>query len=367
MTTEAIGRERKLRITDPKPFEALRIAVSILVALAVTFLVLCFVSENPVSDFTALLTYPLKNQFYFGYVLVKMVPLTFAGLATLLYFRSGLFNLSTEGIFYFCGVVCTYFAVAASPFSTGNTVIDSVMCMVIAGLVGGLIALIPGILNAKFGADEMVISLMMNNILYGIGFWIVKNKLAISGVTGTSSAPFTDAAKLEVVIPKTQVHSGIFIMLAAVVLVYILLYRTKLGYAIRISGLNPKFAKYSGIGAFGMFMAIHFLSGFIGGVGSSVELLGMYTAFTWASLPGLGFSGTLMAMLGKNDPIGVVVAAFGISYLRASAQLLANSSTVIDIKLISIVEVILTLLISSQYFLRKWREKQLLKEEKKNG
>ena len=116
-----------------------------------------------------------------------------------------------------------------------------------------------------------------------------------------------------------------------------------------------------------MFMAVHFLAGALGGMGSSVELLGMYQAFTWTVLPGLGFTGALMAMLGKNDPIGVLIAAFGISYLRASAQLLANDLPYIDIKMISIVEVILTLLISSQFFLRKWRSRQLLKEEKKNG
>ena len=114
-------------------------------------------------------------------------------------------------------------------------------------------------------------------------------------------------------------------------------------------------------------MAVHFLAGALGGMGSSVELLGMYQAFTWTVLPGLGFTGALMAMLGKNDPIGVLIAAFGISYLRASAQLLANDLPYIDIKMISIVEVILTLLISSQFFLRKWRSRQLLKEEKKNG
>ena len=93
----------------------------------------------------------------------------------------------------------------------------------------------------------------------------------------------------------------------------------------------------------------------------------MYQAFTWTVLPGLGFTGALMAILGKIDPIRVLIAAFGISYLRASAQLLANDLPYIDIKMISIVEVILTLLISSQFFLRKWRSRQLLKEEKKNG
>ncbi|MDD6324949.1 MAG: ABC transporter permease [Lachnospiraceae bacterium] len=370
MTTEK--QKKRFRITDEGPFEALRIIVSILIALVVTFIVLCVVIEgdtlpqrlgNAWTTFIALMTYPCKNLFYFGYVLVKMVPLTFAGLATLLYFRTGLFNLSTEGIFYFAGVACTYFAVSETRL-TGNGFIDSAICILAAGLCGGIIALLPGVLKAKFQADEMVISLMMNNILFGIGFWIIKTYLATTGVTGTSSAPFVQSARLTTIIPKTQVHSGIILVLIMVVLVYILLFKTKLGYAIRITGLNQNFARYSGMGAFGLFMVVHFLAGFIGGMGSAVELLGVYQSFTWSQLPGLGFTGALMAMLGKNHPIGVAVAAFGISYLRASAQLLANSSPVIDIKLVSVVEVILTLLISSQYFLRGWRERQLLKEEK---
>ncbi len=366
MTENKITKKPLLKWTNERPFEALRIFVAIGIALGLTFLVLCLVSPDPITDFINLMTYPLKSEFYFGSVLVKMIPLTFAGLATLLYFRTGLFNLSTEGIFYISGVACTYFAVSELRL-TGNSVIDTGMCILAAGLCGGLIALIPGFLKAKFNTDELVLSLMMNSILYGIGFWIIKTFLAVSGVTGQSSAPFVASAKLENLIPKTQVHTGLIIMLLTVAFVYILLFKTKLGYSIRMTGLNKDFAKYSGMSAFGLFMVVHFLAGFIGGMGASVELLGMYRSFSWATLPGLGFTGALIAMLGKNHPIGVLIASFGISYLRASAQLLANSSTVIDVKLISIVEVILTLLISSQYFLKKWRERQMLKEERKNG
>lgn len=366
MTTKAVEVKKKFKLTDDIPFEGMRILLSILIALAITFGVLCLVSGNPVSDFISLLTYPLKSKFYFGYVLVKMVPLCFAGLATLLYFRTGLFNLSTEGVFYISGVVCTYFAINPATL-TGNGFIDSTICILAAAICGGVIALLPGYLKAKFSADEMVISLMLNSILFGIGFYIVKTFLAIPGISGTSSAPFEASAKLSIIIPKTQVHSGIIIMAVMVAVVYVLLFKTKLGYSIRMTGLNKSFAKYSGMSAFSLFMVVHFLAGFLGGMGSAVELLGVYKSFSWSQLPGLGFTGALMAMLGKNHPIGVLVAAFGISYLRASAQLLANSSPVIDIKLISIVEVILTLLISSQYFLRKWREKKLLKEEQRNG
>jgi len=353
--------------TDEAPFEFLRILASIVSALLVTFIVLCIATKSFALDiFIDLLTYPSRKMFYFGYVLVKMIPLCFAGLATLLYFRTGLFNLSTEGVFYISGVVATWFAINPN-IMTGNEFVDSAICILAAGVSGGLIALIPGFLKAKLNADEMVISLMMNNILFGIGYYIVLNFLAIGGITGTASADFITTAKLGKLIPKTQVHTGLIIMFVVVILVYILLFKTKLGYSIRITGLNKNFAKYSGMSAFGLFMVVHFLAGFIGGIGSGVELMGLYTKFNWSTLPGLGFTGALMANIGKNHPIGVLLAAFGISYLRAGAQLLANSNPVIDISMISIVEVILTLLISSQYFLRQWRSKQMLKEEQKNG
>ena len=363
---ENVVTKRKFSWTNDGPFEFLRIVASVLVALVITFIVLCFVAPEPVDTFIKLLTYPAKSKLYFGYVLVKMVPLCFAGLATALYFRTGLFNLSTEGVFYISGVVCTYFAINET-FMTGNGFLDSAICIIAAGIFGGLIALIPGYLKAKFNADEMVISLMLNNILFGIGYWFVLNHLAISGITGTASADFIASAKLSNIIPKTQVHSGIILALIMVILVYILMFKTKLGYSIRMTGSNKSFARYSGMGAFGLFMAVHFLAGFIGGMGSSVELLGLYRKFNWSTLPGLGFTGALIANIGKNHPLGVLLASFGISYLRAGAQLLANSNPVIDISMISIVEVIVTLLISSQYFLRKWRDKQLLKEEQKNG
>ena len=166
--------KRKFRITDDGPFEALRILASIGIALIVTFVVLAFVSKQPLTDFIRLLTYPLSKPSYFGYVLVKVIPLTFAGLATLLYFRTNLFNLGTEGVFYISGIVATVFAINPA-FMTGNTVIDSMIPILMATLFGGIISLIPGLISIRYKADEMVISLMINSILFGIGYFILKN------------------------------------------------------------------------------------------------------------------------------------------------------------------------------------------------
>lgn len=132
--------KKKFKWTDEGPFEFLRILASIATALVVTFLVLCIVTKSFALDlFIDLLTYPTQKMLYFGYVLVKMVPLCFAGLATLLYFRTGLFNLSTEGVFYISGVVATWFAINPN-IMTGNEILDSAICILAAGVSGALIA-----------------------------------------------------------------------------------------------------------------------------------------------------------------------------------------------------------------------------------
>jgi simple sugar transport system permease protein len=140
-----------------------------------------------------------------------------------------------------------------------------------------------------------------------------------------------------------------------------MLFHTKLGYTIRMTGLNKNFARYSGMNAFWLFLVVHFISGFIGGVGSSVELLGMYNRFQWSALPGLGFTGALMAMLGRNHPVGVVAAAFAISYLRTGADIMARTTDV-PVEIVAVVEAVVVLFVSSQYFLRKYHERALIKK-----
>lgn len=340
-----------------KAFEVIKLFAAIFVALGITFAVLCVSSSTPIDSFVTLLTAPLTKLRYFGYVFETMVPLAFAGLATSLLFRTGLFNLGTEGVYYISGVVTAI----VSNHVLGNYILDPIITITISGIVGGLIAMIPGYFKAKYNANELVTSLMMNSILFGVGLFIIKTFIKATDVPSIASEKFMITAKLPVIIPGTRVHLGIIILIVVTILVYILLFKTKLGYAIRMTGLNKDFAKYSGMSAFALFLSVHFISGFIAGMGSSIELLGMYERFTWTVLPGLGFTGALMAMLGKNNPIGVFIAAFGISYLRAGAEIMSRSSDV-PVELVAIVEAILVLLISSQYFLRKWRERVLLKE-----
>ncbi len=347
----------KISLTNEFVFEIVKTVISIFIALGLTFIVIALLSDNPVGLFTKLLTAPLTKARYFGNVIEMMIPIAFSGLAVSLLFRTGLFNLGIEGIYYIGGVVTA--AVACTAID--SYILHPILSILIPALVGGLLMLIPGYLKAKFNANELVVSLMLNSIYLGLGIFIIKNYLRGIDTSAIASPAFQETAMLDYIIPGTRITISLILLLLSVVFVYILLYKTRLGYSIRMTGTNMKFALYSGMNAFTLFMLVHFISGFLGGMGTSVELLSLYGRFTWIVLPGLGFNGALMAMLGRNNPVGVLISAFFISYLGKGAEVMALGSDV-PVEIMAIIQAVLVLLVSSQYFLRKWRERQLLKE-----
>lgn len=335
--------------------ETIQILTAIVIALVITFVVLLLTSEEPIYAFFRLLTAPVTRIRYFGNVIELMVPLAFAGISASLLFRSGLFNMGGEGIFYISGIVTTVLAT----IPMGNGFVHSFLVILAASLFGGLIACISGFFKAKYDANELVTSLMLNTILFGIGFYILKTKLKDMSVTGVASALFLDTAKLTVIIPKTEITTGFLLLLLLTVFVWFIYKKTKLGYMIKMTGINKDFAKYSGMSFFALTMIVHFMSGFIAGMGSSVHLLSMYDRFTWSALPGYGFDGCLVAMLGKNHPVGAFVAAFGLSYLRTGSDIMARSTDV-PVEMVAIVEMVLVLLITADFIITYLNRKRAM-------
>lgn len=342
--------------------EMIQITAAILIALLITLAVLFLTSKEPMYAFTKLITAPVQNLRYFGNVLELMVPLAFAGISASLLFRSGLFNMGGEGIFYISGIVATVVATKA----TGNGFVHSFLVILAASIFGGLIACISGYFKAKYDASELVTSLMLNTILFGVGFYLLKSKMKDMDVTGVASKPFAETAKLSIIIPKTNVTTGFLILIVVTAIVWFIYKKTKLGYTIKMTGINKEFAKYSGMSFFALTMIVHFMSGFIAGMGSSIHLMSMYERFTWSALPGYGFDGCLVAMLGKNHPIGAFVAAFGLSYLRTGSDIMARNTDV-PVEMIAIVEMALVLLITADFIVKHINRKKAIAGGRTNG
>ncbi|WP_338554663.1 ABC transporter permease [Paenibacillus sp. KS-LC4] len=344
-----------------KYFEVIRTTAVILIALVLAFIIISIVSEQPLESIRIFLWEPLNTKGHIGNVIEMAIPLMFTGLAVSLLFKANLFNLGAEGLFYFSGVVAATLAIHLSL----NSFVHPIVAILAGSLVGALLSAIPGILKAKWNVNELVSSLMFNNILFGIGLYILNYKLRDAQAFAAVSFKFEKTAMLSKLIPGTRIHTGLIIVLLLIVAAHYFLYKTKWGYELRMTGANREFAGYSGMKTAKVIVIVHLIAGFIAGMGGSVEVLGMYSRFQWSSLPGYGLDGALVAMLAKNNPLSVIGAALFLAYIRIGADQMARFSDV-PAEMISIVQAIIILLISAEQFLKFWKNRMLLKEAQRN-
>ena len=132
------------------------------------------------------------------------------------------------------------------------------------------------------------------------------------------------------------------------------------------TGRNIRFARYTGLNTTAIIAYSQLIGGFIAGVGGSVEVLGMYDRFQWQSLPGYGFDGIVVAILAKNKPHYIPIAAFFLAYLKIGADKMATSTDV-TAEMVLIIQGVIIMLAAAQAFLSKWRQKALIKMQQESG
>lgn len=342
-----------------KYFEAIRTSAVIVISLAIAFVIISLVSSQPVKTIGIFLWEPLSSKGHIGNVIEMAIPLMFTGLAVSLLFRANMFNLGAEGIFYFSGIVASILAIHLSL----NGWMHPIAAIAAGSITGALLSAIPGILKAKWNANELVTSLMFNNILFGVGLYLLNYHLRDAQAFANVSYKFEKTAQLSKIFTGTRIHTGLIIVLLLIVAAHLFLYRTKWGYELRMTGVNREFARYSGMKTAKVIIVVHLIAGFIAGMGGSVEVLGMYSRFQWTSLPGYGLDGALVAMLAKNNPLSVIASALFLAYIRIGADLMARLSDVPS-EMISIIQAVIILLISAEQFLKFWKNRMLLREAK---
>lgn len=340
-----------------KTFNILRTAVAMLAAILVAFLIIILVSDKPVESIFIFLMQPFSSGRYVGNIVETAIPLIFSGLSMAILFQAGLFNLGGEGVFFMAGIVGSIAAI----WLKLPIFIFPLVCLAVGAGTGILVMLVPGALRAKFNANEMVTSLMMNNICYGVGCYILNNMMRDTAVSSLVSYKYRSAALLPTIVSGTRVHVGILIALLCAALVYVFLYKTKWGLQVRATGANAKFAKYSGMNVMKVILLVHVIAGAVAGCGGIVECLGLHKRFEWTALPGYGFDGAMIAMLANNNPLGVIGAAAFVAYLRVGADLVSRFADV-PTEMVSILQTLIILLISAEKFLHKYKQRWMEKD-----
>ncbi len=343
-------------------FNAATTALAIVISLAIAFVIIFIVSDDPGQAIRSLVVGPLSSVRNFGTVIETMITITFTGLAVCVMFQAGQMNMAAEGAF-FLGAMA---AAAVSTMLNLPSVLSILFSLLAGAFTGAVLCLVPAALRAKFGASEMVSSLMLNYVSLYLGLFFL-NYFLRDASFGMLASPAVDSSKkLTQFIPKTRVHTGIFIAVLLVFVVYILIYKTKTGYNIRCVGNNASFANYSGLKVGSAIVASQVIGGAIAGLGGGVELLGMYDRFQWTTLPGYGWDGIIIAILARNKPQFIPLSAFFLSYLRIGSSIMARTTDV-PAELITVIQAIMIMLVTATALLGKLRHRFVIKEAMANG
>ncbi len=357
--TEKIIR-RKSKVEQFKQrFGIIRFVVAVVIALAISLLIMGFTSATPFQAIRDLFIGPLTTVRRFSTVIEMAIPLTFTGLGICIMFKANQFNLAVEGGFFMGALMAAIIAINMP----GPSLIVIIAAMVVAGLVGGFICAIPGFLKVKWQASELVVSLMLNYVMLYLGTFIFNQTIKDPDSAYHASFLFQEHVNLGRIIPRSRLHYGLFIMLAFVAIIYFLVYKTKWGYKLRVIGSNLKFGEYAGIGSAGIIMSSQLVGGFIGGVGGATEMIGMYTRFQWSTLPGFGFDGVVLNILARRNPAFIPIAAFAVSYIRIGADYMYRQSDVAA-EIVAIIEALVIVLVAAEAFLSHYEHKQITKLSK---
>ena len=281
--------------------------------------------------------------------LLSATPLIFAGLAVALGFRSGLFNIGGEGQLYLGAI----FGVFASFAFTGLPMIVHVPLAVVFGFLGGAVwGAIPGVLKARTGAHEVIVTIMLNYVAYRLLDILLKNPpFQREGSTNPISKIVPDSAAMPPLIEGLRVTWWFPVALLTAFAVSWLLFKSTKGFEFRAVGLNPGAAKYAGISV-GLTTALTMIvSGGLAGLAGASVMLVQRGTLTPGFSPGYGFDAIAIALLGRSRPSGVVAAALLFGVLRAGATTM-QASTQIPIDLVVVVQSFVIMFIAAPALVR---------------
>ncbi len=309
--------------------------VSVVLGLAAGAGAVLLAGTSPVDAYTALFQGAFTNHNAFTETLVSTIPYIFLGLSVAIGFRAGLFNIGGAGQLFLGGI----FAAFVGYRVTGLPAAVHLPLALLAGMVGGFLwGAVPGLLKARFGAHEVITTIMLNYVAALLTDLLVNKGPMSDPHTASPETPaMLSTATLPIIIPGSRLHFGLFLALLAVPVVWFLIERTTLGFRIRAVGLNAAAARVAGISV-GWTMAIVMgISGALAGLAGAVQVLGVSGVLTPSLSSGVAFDAIAVALLAGSNPVAVLPAAFlfgalksGSSFMQLQVQVSADLISVVQ-------------------------------------
>jgi simple sugar transport system permease protein len=321
--------------------------LAVALGLAVGAVVILAAGADPVVAMTALVEGAFFTPHGLTESVVASIPLIILGTAVAIGFRAGLFNIGAEGQFYL-GALFGTFVGYQIPAPPGVHLLLAIGAAFLGGAIWGGI---PGLLKARFGAHEVITTIMMNFIAFGL-----TNYLVTGAMRGRGSSPKTPNILSTAELPRLfaspdRLHVGMFIALAVAAFGYWLLFRTPFGYEIRTVGLNPDAARAAGMRVPRTIVSVLALSGGLSGVAGAIEVLGLAHYLPSSFSGGYGFDAIAVALLAQSHPIAVIPAAFLFGVLATGSGLMQLRSGV-NPTVVSIIQAVVIMLVAAPAIIR---------------
>ena len=339
------------------------VTFSFIAALLVA-LVLLAIGASPLQTFKTILTGPLSDVFGVTEVLVRSVPLLLVGLGIAISFRSGIINIGAEGQIQM-GVIASTAVALALP---GLPRIYLLPLVLMAGaLAGALWGGIAGWLRARLQVNEILSTVMLNYIAAQIYTYLLRgpmldpNELEMGSGT-PQSMRLPDAVILDYLVPGTRLHTGLILALVAAILVWILLWKTTLGFRMRAAGAGAKAARYAGIPVEKYLVVAMLFAGGFAGLAGAVEVTGVHHRAIEGISSGYGFAGIVVALFGALHPGGIIFSAAFFGVLLIGADMTQRTARVPANMVLVLQGVIILAIVSAQSFLRNpYAQERLLR------
>lgn len=296
----------------------------LVLALVLAGIVLVIAGHNPLDVYRLLATESFGSTKRIAATLAAATPLIFTGIATAIAFRAGAFNVGVEGCVNVGGLAAAF---VGFTFVSLSGLLLLPAALIAAAVVGTLWMLIPGLLKSRLDVDEVVTTLMLNFIAASLTTWLVNGPLLAPGSANSATPMISDAARLPKLMRGSTLNAGFLIALALVVLYWLWGKWAALGFETRLAGMNARFATASGMNVPGLVLKMMLLSGAIGGLAGGVHALGTVYRYVSGFSPGYGFVGIAVALLGRGNAWGMLLAAilFGaLSTSGATIQLFSD-------------------------------------------
>jgi ABC-type uncharacterized transport system permease subunit len=329
--------------------------IAVVAAFIVGAVLILLVGDNPITAYRLLLGSAFSWPDGIGYTLFHATPLIFTGLAVLVGFRCGLFNIGAEGQLYVAAFATAWAGITFANLSAWFLI---PICFLAAILAGAIWGGIPGVLKARFGSHEVINTIMLNFIAFGLVSYFTQYHYKQPGpiLQSTPIGWGAHIARFGKIIPgfpeRIPLNVAFLLALLCCLLVYLFLWRTKWGYEIRSTGSNPFAAEYGGISIRKQIILAMSVSGALAGMVGINEVMGYRYRYYDGFSDGYGFTGIAVALLGRNHPVGVVLSALLFAVLQHGGIYVDGFSEHVTKDIVQVLQGIIILFVAAEALFR---------------